>query len=313
MYKLGLNLTANTAYLFLNRYQLKDPKGAIDPVQTRDHMLKLVKDAMVKLGLEPEAMEVGPAINFELSYEEVPYPIDIDLVLYVQQQDWPASATVNLRPDLKKLGVGLVPKVLEKDNKVWQISFSNIEINLFKNIDADGGIRKKLLRVVKYLKLKTKWPKTVSSYNLKTIVMKMNQNNPSKDFWSDDKIVARFRDLMKTFLSEIEQADMKSFFIPTFNLFEGKDLTEAVAIVKQMIKIIETDPNSLLPPPHLAVSCNKKKPSPTDGNKTRPKLLPIDNKTRPKLLPIDNKTRPKLKEKKPLKERLFENRSRIYR
>ncbi len=143
MYKLGLNLTANTAYLFLNRYQLKDPKGAVDPVQTRDHMLKLVKDAMVKLGLEPEAMEVGPAINFELSYEEVPYPIDIDLVLYVQQQDWPASATVNLRPDLKKLGVGLVPKVLEKDNKVWQISFSNIEINLFKNIDADGGIRKK--------------------------------------------------------------------------------------------------------------------------------------------------------------------------
>ncbi len=269
-----------------NRFQLTDPKGAIDPVQTRAHMKDLVKQALKKLGIETTVTEVGPAINFHLTYDEVLYPIDIDLVLYVQQKEWPASATVDLKSDLKDLGVGLVPKVLEapQNTKVWQISFSNIEINLFKGIDKDGGIRRKLLRIMKYLKLKTKWPKTVSSYNLKTIIMKMNQNNPSKEFWSDSNLVARFRDVMKTFLTSIEQADMKSFFIPTFNLFEGKDLTEAVEIVKKLINTIEKNPNSLLPPPHMV--CKPKNTSPSDSSD-----------------PL---------KKKSLKEKLFKKRSRIH-
>ncbi len=267
-------------------------------------MKDLVTQALKKLGIETTVTEVGPSINFDLTYEEVPYPIDIDLVLYIQQKEWPASATVHLKPKLKDLGVGLTPKVLKapQNNKVWEMSFSNIEINIFKDIDADGGIRKKLLRIVKYLKLRTKWPKVVASYHLKHLVMKMNQNNPSKAFWSDSNLVARFRDVMQTFLTAIEQGDLRSFFIPTRNFYAGKDLKETVVIVKKLIHTIETNPNSLLPPPHLHVMCNKKKTSPSDSNKTRPKLSPSDNNTLEEL-----------KKKKPLKERLLEKRSRIYR
>ncbi len=267
-------------------------------------MKDLVTQALKKLGIKSTVIEMGPAINFQLSFDEVSYPIDIDLVLSVRQRDWPASATVDLKPDLKQLGVGLVPKVLEapQNTKVWQISFSNIEINIFKDIDADGGIRKKLLRIVKYLKLRTDWPKVVASYHLKNIVMKMNQNNPSKAFWSDSNLVARFRDVMQTFLTAIEQGDLRSFFIPTRNFYVGKDLKETVEIVKELIHTIETDPNSLLPSPHLHVMCNKKKTSPSDSNETRPKLSPSDNNTLEKL-----------KKKKPLKERLLEKRSRINR
>ncbi len=50
-------------------------------------MKDLVKQALKKLGIETTVTEVGPAINFHLTYNEVLYPIDIDLVLYVQQRN----------------------------------------------------------------------------------------------------------------------------------------------------------------------------------------------------------------------------------
>jgi hypothetical protein len=124
-----------------------------------------VEKAVKKLKIKTDVIEVGPAINFEISSKEAAFPkIDIHLVFYIQQENWPASATTNISPQLKAIGVGLVPKVLEApdDTRLWQISFSAIEIKLFKDIDADGGgIRKKLQKIMKYLKLATEWPKTL--------------------------------------------------------------------------------------------------------------------------------------------------------
>ena len=228
-------------------------------------MKKLVVKALDKEGIKSTVTEVGPAINFFLPSKEATFPeVDIDLVLYIQQVNWPSTATVNLEPALKSLGVGLVPKVLEEDKTVWQISFSAIEIKLFQDIDADGGIRRKLLRVAKYLKLATKWPKTLSSYNLKTIIMKLNQNNPGKAFWSEENLVARFRDLMRNLLTSLETSNMPSFFIPSFNLFAGKDMKEALQTVQKLIKTIETNPNSLLPP--QPTTCNRKATSASASN-----------------------------------------------
>ena len=220
-------------------------------------MKQRVVAALEELGIKTTVTEVGPAINFFLPSKEKTFSkVDIDLVLYVQQVNWPKSASVDLKPELKDLGVGLVPKVLDEDKKVWQISFSAIEIKLFKDIDADGGIRRKLLRVAKFLKYKTKWPITVSSYHLKTIIMKMNANNPKKDFWSEENFVARFRDLMQNFHTSLKTKSLPSFFIPSFDLFRGKDLTDALKVVDNMIQTIEKNPNSLLPPPRVA-ACKK--------------------------------------------------------
>jgi hypothetical protein len=144
-------------------------------------MKHLVEKAVKKLKIKTDVIEVGPAINFEIPSKEAAFPkIDIDLVFHIQKENWPpASATTNISPQLKAVGVGLVPKVLEApdDTRLWEISFSAIEIKLFKDIDADGGIRKKLQKIMKYLKLATEWPKTLASYHLKNVLMKMNYDH----------------------------------------------------------------------------------------------------------------------------------------
>lgn len=144
-------------------------------------MKNLVEKAVKKLKIKTDVIEVGPAINFEIPSKEAASPkIDIDLVFHIQKENWPpASATTNISPQLKAVGVGLVPKVLEApdDTRLWEISFSAIEIKLFKDIDADGGIRKKLQKIMKYLKLATEWPKTLASYHLKNVLMKMNYDH----------------------------------------------------------------------------------------------------------------------------------------
>ena len=256
------------------RYRIDNPKDAIDPVQVRAHMLELVEKALTKLKISSHVTEVGPAINFELPSGEKSFDkVDIDLVLYIQQKAWPTTAASYLPSAFKDIGVGLVPKVLDQDTKVWQISFSAIEIAILKNIDADGGIRKKLLKIAKYLKLRTNWPKTVSSYNLKTIIMKMDQEHKTAGYWLEANLVPRFRDLMNNFLTSLRAGNMPSFFIPSYNLFQGKDLTEAIEKVEGLLHTIATDPNSLFPPPKKI--CDPQNPMKKKSRKVKRSLKKI--------------------------------------
>ncbi|CAB4040986.1 Hypothetical predicted protein [Paramuricea clavata] len=214
-------------------------------------MLEIVTKALAKVGIKTKTTPVGPSINFQIPSHEKSFKyIDIDLVLYIKQNDWPKSADPKIDPTLKAVGVGLVAKVLEppQDSRLWQISFSAAEIKLFQGIDADGGSRKKLLKIAKYLKIASKWPENIASYHLKTEIMKMNRDHPNKDDWTDSKLVPRFNELILNFLKSLEAGKLTSFFIPSFNLFQGKDLGTAIKRVKNLISAIETKPDSCLPP-----------------------------------------------------------------
>jgi hypothetical protein len=215
-------------------------------------MLDIVTKALAKVGIKTKApTPVGPSINFQIPSNEKSFKyIDIDLVLYIKQNDWPTTADPKIDPALKAVGVGLVAKVLEppQDSRLWQISFSAAEIKLFQGIDADGGSRKKLLKIAKYLKIASEWPETIASYHLKTEIMKMNRDHPNKDDWTDSKLVPRFNELILNFLKALEAGKLTSFFIPSFNLFQGKDLGTAIKRVKNLISAIETKPDSCLPP-----------------------------------------------------------------
>ena len=194
----------------------------------RDHMYELVEKALKKLGVKSEIKKSGPAINFQIPSKERSFPeIDIDLVLYLQQNTWPASAKPLDPPALMDPGVSLVAKVLEapENTKVWQITFSSSEILIFKDIDADGGCRKKLLKIAKYLKTKSDLPDTVASYHLKTLLLEMNERRKDPADWTEDKLVPRFKELMNGFLAALKAGILKSFFISKFNLFRGKLLS----------------------------------------------------------------------------------------
>ncbi|CAB4023393.1 Hypothetical predicted protein [Paramuricea clavata] len=132
-------------------------------------------------------------------------------------------------------GVSLVAKVLEasENTKVWQITFSSSEILIFKDIDADGGRQKKLLKIAKYLKTKSDLPDTVASYHLKTLLLEMNERRKDPADWTEDKLVPQFKELMNGFLAALKAGILKSFFITKFNLFRGKNLAEAITKVSK--------------------------------------------------------------------------------
>ena len=55
-------------------------------------------------------------------------------------------------------------------------------------------------------------------------------------------------ELILNFLKALEAGKLTSFFIPSFNLFQDKDLGTAIKRVKNLISAIETKPDSCLPP-----------------------------------------------------------------
>ena len=75
----------------------------------------------------------------------------------------------------------------------------------------------------------------------------MDQDHKTEGYWMEANLVPRFRDLMNNFLTSLRAGNMPSFFIPSYNLFQGKDLTEAIQKVEKLINTIITNPNSLLP------------------------------------------------------------------
>jgi hypothetical protein len=91
----------------------------------------------------------------------------------------------------------------------------------------DGGCRKTLLKIAKYLKTKSDLPDTVASYHLKTLLLEMNERRKDPADWTEDKLVPRFKELMKMngFLTALKAGILKSFFIAKFNLFRGKLLS----------------------------------------------------------------------------------------
>ena len=116
----------------------------------------------------------GPAITLLVNPRSLDYQVSVDLAPMAQPKylpfparaNWPHHNAAWPSPDkmteISNVGVNVVAK---KDFD-WQVSFAEAEKKLVDRIDADGGCRKKVHRIIKRLN-QEKWKTCVTSYMIK--------------------------------------------------------------------------------------------------------------------------------------------------
>ena len=224
--------------------------------KVRGHFRKLVEKAIVDLKLnglkiKKRPWEQGPAVTCEIMWTEFP-SISIDLAVGLDISNWPPPSIARPRPVGTDAKVQLAPKVKHDPSAnpaFWQISTAQVEAQIFNNIDKDGGCRKKVLKLAKYFKLKsgTGWH-PVTSYNLKTILLRMNDEKRQPPYWAQGMLVLRFKELIDRLLKHLRSGYLPNFFIPKENLFAGEaaEIKGAIVGVNDFLKMLRANPERLL-------------------------------------------------------------------
>jgi len=228
----------------------------LDDRKVRGHFRKLVEKAIVDLKLnglkiKKRPWEQGPAVTCEIMWTEFP-SISIDLAVGLDISNWPPPSIARPLPVGTDAKVQLAPKVKHDPSAnpaFWQISSAQVEGQIFNNIDKDGGCRKKVLKLAKYFKLKsgTGWH-SVTSYNLKTILLRMNDEKRQPAYWAQGMLVLRFKELIDRLLKHLRSGYLPNFFIPKENLFAGKaaEIKGAIVGVNDFLKMLRANPERLL-------------------------------------------------------------------
>lgn len=236
----------------LSKFKVPGTKR-LDASKVRGHLRDLVERAMLDLNMKGKIVkrpwEGGPAVTFEFVSGNSDFLyISIDLAIGIDLPNWPPGA----RPppaSAKNVKTQLVPKVKFGGNPAfWQISFAQVEKAVMENIDSDGGCRRKVLQLAKYFKGKSvgRWH-PLASYHLKTILLHMNDERRQSKDWAQGMLVARFTELIERLLRRLRSGVLLSFFMPSVNLFEGKDdLPSAITGVNDFLKTLRTNPQSFL-------------------------------------------------------------------
>ena len=237
----------------LDKFKVPGTKR-VDASKVRGHLRNLVEEAMLQLGMKGRVVkrpwEGGPAVTFEFVSGDPEFLyISIDLAIGIDLPHWPPGARP--RPaGVESAKAQLVPKVKLNENPAfWQISFAQVEKAIMENIDSDGGCRKKVLQLAKYFKGKSagRWH-PLASYHLKTILLHMNDEMKQSKHWAQGMLVQRFKDLIDRLLKRLRNRVLYSFFMPTQNLFEGKqaELPGAILSVNDFLKTLRGNPQALL-------------------------------------------------------------------
>ena len=232
----------------------------LDAGKVRGELRNLVEKAMLELpGMKEKITkrpwEGGPAVTFEIRWTKFP-SISIDLAIGLQLPHWPPNARQPPPAAFKpyagvQLLAQLIPKVKHDpttNTALWHISFAQVESKIMQTIDDDGGCRKKVLQLAKYFKGKSiaQWH-PLATYHLKTILLHMNDDLKRKTDWAPGMLVPRFKEFIDRLLKHIRSASLPSFFLPGFNLFEGKeDIKSSEASVLDFLKTLKGNPQALL-------------------------------------------------------------------
>ena len=123
-----------------------------------------------------------------------------------------------------------VAKPVKNDEKLklaWRISFSLQEKDLLSNMDKDNGCRKQVLRILKVIRNREPGLALLTSYHLKTILLRMIKEKEEKlNWWKMDNIGLCLMECIKELIIELGDKKIPNYFMKEINLLEGmKDIT----------------------------------------------------------------------------------------
>ncbi|KAK3592748.1 hypothetical protein CHS0354_016504 [Potamilus streckersoni] len=208
------------------------------------NVIKEMKD----IDLNAEAH--GPAITMNMHPPDG-HHISVDLTMVidwkhitVKEYDWP-------RPETQK---HLSRKVIEtiltagcqltpKGDEFWNISFSNCESFLMKEIDGPNECRKMCHKLLKTFfqtwksRSKTGY-KTISSFIFKHLTFWMNEKTPEPGYWNQSNLSACFLYTLKELLKSLDSKKLINYFIPNENILGIRDLNEVNELADEVKKEI---------------------------------------------------------------------------
>ena len=160
--------------------------------------------------------------------------------------DRPATATnaikiysVDMVPTIEISGTNgegehyiVQPKKKRKPNRqiAWRRSFALTEKERLVTIDRDNGCRKQVLRVLKVIRNHDGGVGQLSSYHLKTVLLRKIDELPNSAQWKSECLGQRLMDVICQLEKELDKGDMPHYFLPGVNLLDPDGMKEETVI-----------------------------------------------------------------------------------
>lgn len=196
---------------------------------------------------EKVSVDLIPAIQDKVALSEDWQRDDL-----ARLSDWrdklPDNSQERFRQKAKQVGrVGA--DVVAKDG-FWRFSFANAETAFLRDIDSDGGQRRKALRLLKFINkecLVPEYGKILTSYHLKTALLWAQDIHPEKEKW--ETLESSLKTLLSLLRHCVNKGKLPHYFLRDFNLFnkryrEGNGFYERLAlqVLEKKWELLEVNP-----------------------------------------------------------------------
>ncbi|KAK3592751.1 hypothetical protein CHS0354_016507 [Potamilus streckersoni] len=242
----------------------KNVSTTLDPICIDNHLIphllqkrfhSLIKET--KLGMEDIDLNReahGPAITMNM-HPPNDHHISVDATtiidwkgISVSDYGWPRLETRTvlsgqLIDKLINSGCQLTPK----GNEFWNVSFSNCESILMKNIDAPGECRKKCHKLLKSnfqtwkSRSKTGY-KAISSFIFKHVTFWTNEKHQQPGYWKDSNLDVCYVDTLRELKQSLHNKKLDNYFIPSENILSNRDERQLIELeeeVEEEIRALE--------------------------------------------------------------------------
>jgi len=103
----------------------------------------------------------------------------------------------------------------------WRRSFSTKEKERLTNLDEDNGCRKQVLRVLKVVRNREAGLALLTSYHLKTVLLRTTDELRDPAQWRNECLGERLMDVIGRMEAELGAGVMPHYFLPGVNLLDG--------------------------------------------------------------------------------------------
>lgn len=196
----------------------------------------------------------GPAKTLYVHLCDGEGRIDIDLVPVLEHSydllpaNVPHQEWVEELPELDRMWF-MVPKNPEDNEDLWRIHFPSAEKKLIKGIKGFKCL-KPTIRLLKSLRDRHSW-KLLSSYSIKTVVMRHRLENPDQSYWLDDNQWRVLLEVLERLQKELltDGPGICSLFDEKVSLIQGMSVATRKNIasrLKRIVNSLNTNPERTL-------------------------------------------------------------------
>ena len=236
----------------------RDTELYLNPLKLVEDLYKQIEHIYNQISVMKERFVVEfnpPAVTMTLKPESTsPVKISCDLVVALEipysvipdsyplwlgkskKPDWLSDSAMK---DIQDCCLHLVGKQspLGQPRTEWRLSFNRVELIFFKTLKEKCPIAVTSYRILKLIR---RWhlrePKILPSYFLKMIFFKAC-HRLSVSVWTEDSIAECVLGLLDDVIHSLATKKLASFFIPDYNLLEGKHSDFTETLVSKLINV----------------------------------------------------------------------------